>query len=192
MDFSAVDPWLRLATIVIGLASCFYGYPLFRIFLILSGLFYGYLYGLSFYPASHPLMALLVGAVVAAVLGILAYPLWSIGVAAIGAALGFMIFGELGVVLNLPELAVILLGLLGAVGLGYLFFQSRDLFVIVATAYNGAVQAVYGLGIFHAALVIGHGRSNVLALLAIIILGTLGFAVQYSMFKDRREYSRPG
>jgi hypothetical protein len=189
MDPSFIDPWVRITTIIIGLASCFYGYPLFRIFLIVGGLFYGYLYGQSFYPASHPLMALLAGVAVAVVLGILAYPLWSIGVVAVGAAIGFMIFGEIGVVLNLPEGGVILLGLLGAVILGFLFFRARDLFVIVATAYNGAVQVVYGLGLFHAALAIGLGRSNFLAVAAILILGSLGFAVQYSMFKDQRRYS---
>ena len=42
MDFTLVDPWIRIAAILIGLASCFYGYPLFRFFLILGGLLYGY------------------------------------------------------------------------------------------------------------------------------------------------------
>ena len=189
MEISLVDPWIRIAAIIIGLASCFYGYPLFRIFLIIGGLFYGFLYGQSFYPASHPLVALLIGVAVAVVMALLAYPLWSLGVIAVGAALGFMIFGEMGVVLNLPEAGVIGLGFLGAIILGFLFFRARDLFVMVATAYNGAVQLVYGLGLFHAALAIGQGRANSLAVLAIVILGSLGFAVQYGMFKDQRRYS---
>jgi hypothetical protein len=189
MDFNLVDTWVRLATILVGLASCFYGYPLFRIFLVVSGLFYGYLYGQSFYAASHPMMAILMGVGAAVVLGLLAYPLWSLGVIAVGAALGFMIFGELGLILNLPEAGVILLGFLGAALAGFLFFRARDLFVMVATAFNGAVQVIYGLGIFHAALAIGLGRSNFLAMAAILILGSLGLAAQYAMFKDRREYS---
>jgi hypothetical protein len=188
MDFTLMDPWVRIIAIIMGLASCFYGYPLFRIFLILSGLFYGFLYGQSFYPASHPLMAILIGVVAAVVLAVLAYPLWSIGVIAVGAALGFMIAGELGLVLNLPEMGVIGLGFLGAAVLGLLFYRARDLFVMVATAYNGAMQVVYGLGLFHGALAIGHG-ANSLAVLAIVILGSLGFALQYSMFKDQRQYS---
>jgi len=73
--------------------------------------------------------------------------------------------------------------------MGFLFFRARDLFVIVATAYNGAVQVVYGLGLFHAALTIGPGRANFLAVLAIVILGSVGFAVQFGMFKDQRRYS---
>jgi hypothetical protein len=189
MDFTLVDPWVRIIAIIMGLASCFYGYPLFRIFLVLSGLFYGFLYGQSFYPASHPLMAILIGIVAAVVLAVLAYPLWSIGVIAVGAALGFMIAGELGLVLNLPEMGVIGLGFLGAAVLGFLFYRARDLFVMVATAYNGAVQVVYGLGLFHGALAIGHGRANALAVLAMVILGSLGFALQYGMFKDQRQYA---
>jgi hypothetical protein len=189
MDFSLVDPWVRIVAIIMGLASCFYGYPLFRIFLVLSGLFYGFLYGQSFYPTSHPLMAILIGVMAAVVLAVLAYPLWSIGVIAVGAALGFMIAGELGLMLNLPEMGVILLGFLGAAILGFLFFRARDLFVMVATAFNGAAQVVYGLGLFHGALAIGLGRANTLAVLAMVILGSLGFALQYGMFKDQRQYS---
>jgi hypothetical protein len=189
MEISLIDPWVRITAIIIGLASCFYGYPLFRIFLVLSGLFYGFLYGQAFYPASHPFMALLIGVIAAVILAFLAYPLWSLGVVAVGAALGFMILGELGLVLNFPEFGVILLGILGAVILGFLFFRARDLFVIVATAYNGAVQVIYGLGLFHAAQAIGLGRRNFLAVAAILVLGSLGFLTQYTMFKDRRTYS---
>ena len=188
MDFTLVDPWIRIIAIIIGLASCFYGYPLFRIFLVLAGLFYGYHYGQAFYPA-NPMISLLVGVIVAVILAILAYPLWSIGVIAVGAALGFMILGELGLALNLPETGVILLGMLGALILGFMFYRSRDLFVMVATAYNGAAQVIYGLGLVHAALAIGVGRANFLAVVAMVILGSLGFAAQYSMFKDQRKYS---
>lgn len=184
-----MDPWIRIIAIFVGLVSCFYGYPLFRFFLVLGGLLYGFIYGQSFYSASHPFIPILIGVVAAVVLAILAYPLWSFGVIAVGAALGFMILGELGLALNLPEAGVILVGFLGALILGFLFYQARDLFVIVATAYNGAAQAIYGLGLLHASLAIGPGRANFLAVVAIIILGSLGFAAQYSMFKDRRQYS---
>ena len=52
---------------------------------------------------AQPMISLLVGVIVAVILAILAYPLWSIGVIAVGAALGFMILGELGLALNFPE-----------------------------------------------------------------------------------------
>ena len=145
MEISLVDPWVRIFAIIIGLASCFYGYPLFRMLLVLTGLMYGFIYGQSFYPASHPFLSILIGVAAAVILALLAYPLWSFGVTAVGAALGFMMLGELGVVLNFQEIGVILLGILGAVILGFLFYRARDLFVIIATAYNGAVQVIYGI-----------------------------------------------
>lgn len=184
-----MDTWVRIFAIVLGLLSCFYGYPLFRFFLVLGGLFYGYLYGQTFFAEYQPAIAILMGAGLAVILAILAYPFWSIGVGAIGAALGFMILTELAAALDLPLVGLLLVGVLGAVILGYAFFQARDFFVMVATAYNGAVQALYGLGIIHGAFSFGFGQGNVLALLSIIILGSLGLAVQYAMFKEKKRYS---
>jgi len=184
-----MDTWLGVAAILVGLAGCFYGYPLFRIFLILAGLIYGYLLGQSLVPASHPWMALLIGLGAAVILAMLAYPLWSIGVIVLGAALGFMIFSSLGVALNASQGVLILLGILGAALVGFLFYGARDLFVMLATAFNGAVQLVYGLGLIFPVLAFGGGRSNFLAVFAMVVLGGFGFAVQYGMFKDRRTYS---
>ena len=57
---------------------------------------------------------------------------------------------------------------------------------MLATAFNGAVQVVYGLGFFLPALAFGGGRANFLAVVAMLVLGGVGFAAQYGMFKDRR------
>jgi len=105
-----MDAWFGIAAILVGLAGYFYGYPLFRIFLILAGLIYGYLFGHSFVPASHPWLSLAIGLGAAVILAMLAYPLWSIGIIVIGAALGFMILSSIGVTLNASQGAVILLG----------------------------------------------------------------------------------
>jgi hypothetical protein len=185
-----MDAWIGIAAIFVGLASCFYGYPLFRVFLILAGLICGYMLGQSFSAASQPWMALLIGVGAAVVLALLGYPLWSIGVMVIGAALGFMILGSLGLALNVSRGTVLLMGGLGAAAIGLLFYSARDLFVMLATAFNGAVQAVYGLGLFVPALAFGGGRANFLAVAAMMVLGGVGFATQYGMFKDRRTYSK--
>jgi hypothetical protein len=184
-----MDTWIGVAAILVGLAGCFYGYPLFRFFLIVGGLISGYLLGQSFTPASQPWLALMIGVGAAVVLALLAYPLWSIGVIVIGGALGFMILGGLGLALNLSPGAVILIGALGAAVVGFLFYGARDLFVMLATAVNGAVQVVYGLGFILPWLAFGGGRANFLALVAMLVLGGVGFAAQYGMFKDRRSYS---
>ena len=184
-----MDTWIGVTAILVGLASCFYGYPLFRIFLILAGLIYGYLFGQSFFPASQPWLALLIGVGAAVILALLAYPLWSIGVIIIGAALGFVILSTMGLALNVSPGAVILMGVLGAAVVGFLLFGVRDLFVMLATAFSGAAQAVYGLGLLLPALAFGGGRANFLAIVAMMVLGGLGFATQYGMFKDRRTCS---
>jgi len=185
-----MDAWIGVAAIVVGLASCFYGYPLFRIFLILAGLIYGYLLGQAFTPGSQPWVALLIGVGGAVVMALLAYPFWSIGVIVIGAALGLVILGALGLALNLSPGAVTLMGVLGAAVVGFLFYMVRDLIVMLGTAFSGATQVVYGLGLLLPALALGGGRANFLAIVAMMVLGGVGFATQYGMFKERRTYSR--
>jgi hypothetical protein len=186
-----MDVWIGILVIVIGLGSCFYGYPLFRIFLILAGLIYGYLFGHSFVPASHPWLALAIGCGAAVILAMLAYPLWSIGIVVIGVALGFMILSSFGLALKASLGAVILLGIVGGAALGFLFYRTRDLFVMLATAFNGAVQVIYGLNlVFPPVLALWSGRANFLPVVALVVLGVFGFAAQYGMFKDQRTYSR--
>jgi hypothetical protein len=89
-----MDAWLGIAAILVGLVSCFSGYPLFRILLIIAGFIEGYVLGQSFVPAGYAWLAPVIGIGAAVVLAVLAYPLWSIGVIVIGAALGLLIFKE--------------------------------------------------------------------------------------------------
>ena len=103
-----MDAWFGMAAILVGLASCFYGYPLFRIFLICSGLIYGYMLGYSWAPAGNSWMPLAIGVGAAVVLAALAYPLWSIGVIILGAALGSTILISLGLALNASQSILIL------------------------------------------------------------------------------------
>ena len=184
-----MDAWFWLGAICVGLANCFYGYPLFRIFLVLAGLIYGYLFGQLLAPASQPWLSLTIAIVAAIILAVLAYPLWSIGVIVAGGALGFMFLSTVGLALSTSQVVTILLGLMGAVAVALLFYHLRDLFVMLATAFNGAVLTVLGLSMYVPALVFSGGRANYLSLATIVVLGGFGFAVQYGMFKDRRTYS---
>ena len=184
-----MDAWFGIAAILVGLASCFYGYPLFRIFLILTGLIYGYMLGHSWVPASHPGLSLVIAGGAGVVLAVLAYPLWSIGVIVVGAVLGFMILISLGLALNASQLVLILLGIMGAGAVGLLFYHVRDLFVMLSTAFNGAALVAFGLGWSVPALALGGGRANLPDLVIMMVLGAFGFAVQYGMFKERRTYS---
>jgi hypothetical protein len=186
-----MDQWFWLAAIIVGLISCFYGYPLFRILLIAAGLIYGYMLGQILASASHPGLSLALGIVLAVILAVFAYPLWSIGVVLVGAALGFFLLHFVGAALNATPAVIVLLGALGALIFGVLFYFIKDLLVIVATAFNGAALFVFGLGGYIPALTFGGGQANVLDLVVMVVVGGLGFALQFSMFRHRRTYSTP-
>jgi hypothetical protein len=186
-----MDQWFWIAAIIVGLISCFYGYPLFRILLIVAGLIYGYMIGQILAPASHPGLSLALGIILAVVLAAFAYPLWSIGIVLVGAALGFFLLHFVGAALNTTPAVIILLGVMGAIIFGVLFYFIKDLLVIVATAFNGAALTVFGLGGFIPVMAFGGGQANVLDLLVMVVLGGLGFALQFSMFRGRRTYSTP-
>ena len=184
-----MDVWFGIAAILVGLASCFYGYPLFRIFLILAGLIYGYELGHAWMPGSHPGFSLVIALGAGVLLAVLAYPLWSIGVIIVGAVLGFTMLISLGLALNVSQTVLILLGVGGGVAVGLLFYHVRDLFVMLTTAFNGAALVVLGLGWHFPVMAFGGGRSNLPSLVIMVVLGAFGFAVQYGMFKERRTYS---
>jgi hypothetical protein len=185
-----MDTWMGIVAVLIGLLTCFYGYPLFRILLILAGLIIGYAVGQTFVQASHPWLSLVLGVIAAIALAVLAYPLWSIGVTLSGVVLGFIILSALGAAFNASHGALILLGALGAVIMGVFFYSLRDLFVMLTTALNGAIEVAFGLGCLMPTLAFRRGAAYLPLIAIIIILGAIGFAVQYGMFKDRRTYSR--
>ena len=186
-----MDAGFGIAAILVGLACCFYGYPLFRILLILSGLVYGYMLGHLWLPANHPGFSLVIGVAAGVVLAVLAYPLWGIGVFLVGAALGLTILLSLGIALNASQMVLVFLGIFGAVAVGIMFYLFRDLFVMLVTAFNGSALVVFGLGWYITALAFGGGRANLSNLVIMVVLGAFGFAVQYGMFKGRRTYSSP-
>jgi hypothetical protein len=184
-----MDAWFGIAAILVGLASCFYGYPLFRILLILAGLLYGYMLGSAWASASHPGLSLAIALAAGVILAVLAYPLWSFGVVLIGAVMGFMILASAGLALNVTPTVRVLMGIIGGGALGLLFYFIRDLVVMLVTAFNGSVLAVLGAGWYLPLLSFSEGRANLLDILIMVVLGTFGFAVQYGMFKDRSTYS---
>jgi len=181
-----MDAWIGIIAILVGLASCFYGYPLFRILLVLAGLIGGYAFGQHLIQTGHPWLSLGVGVITAVIMAVLAYPLWSVGVTIAGALLGFAILGEIGIALNASQGVIILFAIMGALIIGVLFYHLKDFFVMLTTALKGAVEVVFGLGWLFPALAFRRGW---LTVAAIVGLGAIGLAVQYGMFKDRRTYS---
>ncbi|MEJ5329009.1 MAG: DUF4203 domain-containing protein [Desulfobaccales bacterium] len=186
-----MDIWMGVAAILVGLVSCFYGYPVFRVLLVLAGLIVGYGLGHLLVQSGHPWVSLGIGVGAAVLLALLAYPLWSLGVALSGASLGFLIFSALAAAADASSGLTLGAGILGAGLVGLLFYQLRDLLVMVTTALNGALEVVLGVGWLVPALALRRGLSGWLGVAAIVVLAAVGFAVQYGMFKDRRTYSTP-
>jgi hypothetical protein len=184
-----MDQWFWLTAIVVGLVSCFYGYPLFRILLIIAGFIYGFVLGQVLAPASHTWLSLACGLGLAVVLAVFAYPLWSMGVVLVGAVLGFVLLHFIGAALNTTPTIIILLGVMGAIVFGLLFYTVKDLLVMVATAFNGAALVVFGLSYYIPVMAFGGGRANLLDIVSMVVLGGLGLALQYSLFKGRKTYS---
>jgi len=176
-----------LVTTVVGLITCFYGYPLIRILFALTGLVAGYLIGVQVMPPDQAILAVVIGIVVGLICAALAYPLWSIGIAISGMVLGFGLFASLGTMLDLSSTLIIALAILGAIIVGGLFFFARDPMIMLATAFSGASYAIYGIAI---AFPESSFRANsVLLTAAVLVLGVIGFLVQYRLFKDRHLYA---
>ena len=109
-----------MAAILVGLANCFYGIPV-PLFLIVGGLISGYLIGQSFTPASQRWLALMIG-VGAAVHGAARLsPVEHWGHCDRG-GIGVYDPGRPGSGAECLLGAVILMGVLGAALVGFLFY----------------------------------------------------------------------
>jgi hypothetical protein len=180
-----------IVSLVVGLVVCFFGYRLFRFLLPLAGLVYGYAFGASLVPPGQWLTAVIIGAAVAVVCGVLSWFAWSAAVVVGGALLGFGFGWALGTTFFLTGPVPIIVAVILAVIFAILFAVLRKPALIVSTAGAGAAAAVYGLGLFVPFFGL-RGKPNVFAIAAIIILAVVGFIVQFRAFKDRELYKDIG
>lgn len=168
-----------LLLLALGLLQLFFGYPLFRLLVVLAGAALGYAYGpllltgLTARPV-EPWMALVAALIAALILGLLAWlAFWTV-VFLWGAALGFSVADPLTVSPWLPLLAALLLGILAVV------FQR--LLIVVLTSLSGAWLTVTS----GAALVgiggvprLGYGAGDPWSSAVILALAAVGALVQF-------------
>jgi hypothetical protein len=124
-----------LVLLVFGLLQLFFGYPLFRILVVLAGAAIGFAYGpalltgLTGRPV-EPWMAATAALVAAIVLGVLAWlAFWAV-VFLWGASVGYSLLDAASATILLPILGAILLGVLAVV------FQR--ILIVALTALTGA------------------------------------------------------
>lgn len=180
-----------------GVLILVYGYPLFRMLLPIFGFMIGFVVGYSLVPPEQWLLALIISIGLAIALGALAIMAWSLIIGFAGIIFGAGIGLGIGVALGGNG---IWLAIIGAVVGGFLFYRFRDLAVILFTALNGAWMLVAG-----AAEVLGQGdlvtRTKLalttdlsvspswFILIAFVVVGIVGVAVQYKLFGHRDAYS---
>lgn len=191
--------FIGLAALAVGFIACFHGYRIFRLLLPILGFVIGYTFGQELVPANQQTQVLLVAAVLGIIGFLLAYPFWSMGAALAGTALGFTLGIGLGQALAVGSTVALIIGVVSAVIFGLLFLNYKDVMVMLSTALNGAVSIVYGLGVLVPSLGLattlstaqgGVNRNGGLALIVILVIGAVGFLVQFGRFRNRRDYGR--
>jgi hypothetical protein len=170
-------PLAGILSLVIGLAVCFLGYPLFRVLLPLAGLVFGYAFGASLVGPGHWLPAVITGVAVAVIVG--------------GAILGFGFAWTLGAGYFVPGPTLTIIAVATAVLFAVLFALLRKPAIMFCTASGGAGAAVYGLGLLFPSLGFDT-RPNIIATVVIMVLAVGGFLVQYSAHRARDLYKDIG
>lgn len=180
-----------IIVILVGLASCFLGYRLFRIILPLIGLVYGYAFGASLVGPEQWQLAVIIGVAAAVVVALLSWFLWSVAVVIGGALLGFGFGWTLATGYLAPGTVPTIIAVVAAVVFAALFALLRKPAVMLSTAAGGAGAVVYGLGLLLPSLGL-NTRPNAVATVSIVVLAAVGFLVQNSAFRSRDLYADVG
>jgi predicted flap endonuclease-1-like 5' DNA nuclease len=135
-----------MSPILAGVAGVLWGYRIFRILLPIYGGVAGYIIAWNWLGASSWVLALIVGVVLAIILAVIAFFLWSTLLAISGALLGIAVAGVIASTLNMAQWLFILLAVVLAVLGGWLFWKFRNEMIIIGTVLLGAGLAAEGVG----------------------------------------------
>jgi hypothetical protein len=176
--------------IIFGFAVWIMGYSIWRIALALMGAVYGYIIGSSLVAPEQWLLALIIGVVVAIVLALVAYFLWSIVAVIYGMLLGAGIAFYVAMLLPFVEQGGLIMWVFVIVGaiiglvLAYLL---KDRVIMLITAFAGAGAILYGaqmlLPQFFDFLV--DPTNYVIAFVIWAVAGIIGFMIQNALFSGR-------
>jgi len=189
--------------ILVGLAFCFLGFQLFRILLpiwaFLVGLWFGAaamaaLTGGGFLTTA---LGLVVGVFLGLILAALSYFVFALAVLLFGVSLGYTLGAGLMLLLGLdPGVISFTVGIIFAFAFGLMFVVGRfpKLFIMIATAFGGAMAVFAGIFILFGVMPpesLGLGFANAivgnsfLLMLGWIILAVLGLVAQYAAVEER-------
>ena len=181
---------LTIISIAVGLVACFAGYQLFRFLLPLLAGLYGYAMAIDWFGPDRWLPALVFGIGLFILFALFAYIFWSLTVGIGGVLLGYAIGLQVASQLGLGGWLAFLVGVMLAVVFGLLFFNARDILVMLSTALSGAGLILGSLAALLPSLLGWLGNQNsLLTLILTIVLAAAGFAAQYRAASGRNVYA---
>ena len=191
-----------ILSIVLGLVSCFAGYRLFRVVLAIAGFFIGaVLAGGVFwtvFPQQPEFLAVIIGLAGGIIGAILLGFFYFAGVFVAGVALGVLLGSIIPVSMNWQRILIsIVLGLL----CGVLALALQKLLIVVATAFIGSWAVLGGIALLlgwavplelvRQPPVFWSSNWETAFLIAWLVLGSLGVAVQYQPTRKTAESVPP-
>jgi len=194
---------IALASIVIGLVSCFYGYRFFRIYLAIIGFFVGFSLASSFVAESDTTIQLLVGTVGGLIgAGILSY-LYFIGVfvagVGLGATIGLTVLSSTTADSTVIIIGVVICAIIG----GFIAMLLNKVMIVLATSFIGSAQIIYGGAILLVPDVVvetqtkgvqldfqSESNTSIVMLILWISLGLIGVLYQLRNNHDLRLFGR--
>jgi hypothetical protein len=189
-----------ILAIVVGLGLSFMGYAAFRILLPILAFLGGLWLGMDIvkdFAQNYPLLGVSLGLILGVVLGgifaAVAYFVYALAIVIFGISLGYALGAGFMLLIGFPNgLLTFLVGVVVAIALGVLFMRTEmpKLYIMGLTAFAGASALVAGvlvlfgqippsqLGLSFVNSYIGQSWFWIVIW---VILGTVGFFVQYQM-----------
>ena len=157
---------VNIITIVIALATCFFGYKLNKILIAIFGLIIGFNLGVTYLPnlLTDQTVIYIISAVIAIAIGIISYNLYLVGVFLLCALAAFILCENLNLEENVQIIISVFAGLIAGI-LGVKF--TRPL-MIISTSLAGASTFT------ESALILFKIQNNTLTLIIFIIIALLG------------------
>ena len=185
---------ISIIFMVIGLLGVLAGYKTFKIFLAVSAFIFGFNLGFQFFPQLAYLLRIVLAFLTGAILGLLSYFIYKIGIFLMLTALG-MELARLGITalgINpglITDLSVLIIGIV--IGVVALIFKIEKFAIIIATTIGGAAYFIIGLMPFvHKDFVLSNFYSlfnnlslilekDIVLTIVFIVLVVIGLVVQF-------------
>ena len=163
---------VNIITIVIALATCFFGYKLNKILIAIFGLIIGFNLGVTYLPnlLTDQTVIYIVSAIIAIAVGIISYNLYLVGVFLLCALAAFILCGNLNLEENIQMIISIIAGLIAGI-LGVKFTRP---IMIISTSLAGASA------LSENALTLFNFQNNTLEIILFIVVAILGIVYQFT------------